>query len=82
MLTIPAFYRLVMVATRAYLVAAACGPFALGEKFEAWPYGEVLAMISTKGPVCHNADLTEWVKAGKLKQIGGPPLRDPLKKEL
>ncbi len=69
------------VATRTYRVEVACGPFEVGEKFEAWPYGEVFAMISTKGPVCRNAELVEWVKAGKLIQIGGPPLRDPVKKD-
>lgn len=69
------------VATRIYRAVSACGPFNAGDKFEAWPYGETFAMISGKGPVCSNSDLAEWMKAGQIEQIGGPPSRDPAAKK-
>lgn len=50
-------------------------PFAAGETFKAWPWGDMFAHVHGAGPICTIADLKDWVANGVIEQMSAPARR-------
>lgn len=55
-------YRVVRELPRAGLPA-------VGEVFQAWPWGETFAHLRGLGPVARNAEIADWLSAGLIEEV-------------